>query len=490
MRSILLFLTLLWGYHILFWHELMGLNLFVFGLAVIAIGFFKNRPFKLLPVHWFLLVLSLANGVAVLWVNTSFSMVLFVLLSITTYGSFQLSTNAALEAFANSLFNIFNPRQGLIPGLAGSIATPKIKGVLYLRLSIIPLLIFFIYILLFSAGNSIFHSWSGRFMERFMGFFEGLSLEYFFFILLGIIIVRWVMRTGWAKFISLVPNNNLQRKVRVRYFKNMALKHEYLSAFILLVLLNLLFLAVNVIDIRWVWFQFYVPADFSLKEFVHDGVFWLICTLLISMGLILHYFRGNLNFYKDNNRLKTLAYFWIFQNAILTFSVVLRTLYYVDFHGLASGRIGLLLFLGMVLFGLFTLAWKIKRRYNTSFVLRVNTLFVIGLLGISALFPWNHIMVRYNLSHGNVNEIDVDYYLQLDPQVFPVVYENLDLIGNQIEGHQKNEVTWISYASIEAFEKQLELKSRDYLHHRSEKGWASWSRADQKAVTALEDLID
>ncbi len=491
MRSIVSFTGFLWSYHLLFWQEAMGLNLVTFGFILLSVAYLKNRPLKLKPIHYYLLALTLANATAVVWLNTLFSNTLFVLLALATCGSFQLKHASVLEGFTNGILNLFNPRQGVIPGLALPVHTPKSKGALYLRLSIIPLIIFIMYIMLFSAGNSIFNAWGEQFFSSIGHLFKNWSAEYAFFILLGIIITRWALRSNWIQSIRLKAYNPLQRKTGSRKtFRNMGLKHEYLTAFILLILLNVLFLVVNIIDIRWVWFQFYVPAEFSLKGFVHEGVGWLIFTLLVSMSLILFYFRGNLNFYQDNYRVKALTYFWIFQNVILAFSVVLRTLYYTGFHGLAPGRIGVLLFLSIVLFGLGSLAWKIRYRYNSAFVLRVNTLFVAGILGISALLPWNRIILEHNLTHGNINEIDVDYYLDLDPQVYPLVYENLDRIAEQIKGHQKNKVTWINFKTIEEFKESLEWRTGNYLEKRNKRSLASWTYADQQAVRALKSRLN
>ncbi|MGB0175709.1 MAG: DUF4153 domain-containing protein [Owenweeksia sp.] len=491
MKPILSFLAFLCGFHILFWHEALGLNLVIFGALIITIGYLKERPLPLRPVHLYLLTLTLANAIAVLWLNTLFSNTLFALLTLTTYGSFQLKEASVLEGFSNGVLNIFNYQQGLIPGLASALPAPRTKGALYLRLSLVPLLIFIFYLILFSAGNSIFNAWGEQFFGSVRRLFKDWSVAYTLFLVLGVILARWALRSRWGNYIRIKAYNELKRKTRLPgVFRNMGLKHEYLTAFILLVLLNLLFLAVNIIDIRWVWFQFYVPAEFSLKDFVHEGVGWLIFTLLLSMGLILFYFRGNLNFYKDNYRLKILAYLWIFQNTILAISVVIRTFYYIGFHGLAPGRIGVLLFLTMVLLGLASLAWKIRNNYNNTYVLKVNTLFVIGVLGIAALLPWNHIILNHNLAHGNINEIDVDHYLELDPQVYPLVYENLQLIGEQIRGHQKNERTWISYTSLEEFRKALDWRAENYIALRSDRSLASWSYADQKAVKALTARID
>jgi hypothetical protein len=303
--------------------------------------------------------------------------------------------------------------------------------------------------------------------------------------------VRWVIRKKWSARFKLVPENSLTRKSRKKeqkHFHLLDLKYEYLMVFTLFSLLNILYLVINYIDVKWVWFQFDVSQVESLKELVHEGVGWLIVTLLVSIFIISYYFRGNLNFYPNNKSLKLLAYGWIIQNGVLAFSVVLRTLYYVQYHGLASKRIGVFLFLAIVLFGLGSLFYKIQKKRNFSFLMRVNSAFILSSLVIASLLPWNIITVQFNLNHEVTNQIDVDNYLDLDPQIYPILYKNLDKIENQIVNHQRNSVRWIRYQSLEDFELELERRTKSYLNKKNKVGWASWSYADQQAITALNNL--
>src|SRR5436190_305225 len=133
------------------------------------------------------------------------------------------------------------------------------------------------------------------------------------------------------------------------------LERERRMGMVLLVVVNALLLVVNVIDISWVWFDFEVPENFSLKQFVHEGTWMLIISILLSILILLHLFRGNLNFYRRTHALKLLASLWIGQNFILGISVFLRNYHYIGFHGLAYKRIGVIVFLALVLVGLVTL---------------------------------------------------------------------------------------------------------------------------------------
>ena len=69
-------------------------------------------------------------------------------------------------------------------------------------------------------------------------------------------------------------------------------------------------------DINHVWLNFQWDGQF-LKEFVHDGTYILIINIIISILLVLYFFKANLNFFKKNKILKTLTYIWVGQNFFL-----------------------------------------------------------------------------------------------------------------------------------------------------------------------------
>ena len=492
MRPLLNFVAFLTAFHYLFWHESLGINLFLFGLAILGYSFVTRKIKTLNFNNIFLIVLSIAGGIAVMLINTAFSKVMFFITVISTHLSLQTSSASIMEFFVNGVLNVFSFRQGLIPAWSRNPNRKRSTAALYMRIGIIPLLFFIFYFIMFSQGNSIFGDMTIDFLNAIGRFLDDIfSLPYLLFMGLGIVIIRWMTRTKWFGLFHVAASNILNRKkFPKKQFKGMDLKFEYLTALLVFALLNGLFLVVNVIDVKWVWFQFDISEVHSLKEFVHEGVGWLIFTLLVSIGVILYYFRGNLNFYPKSRVLKGLAYAWIAQNMVLAISVILRTFYYVQYHGIASKRIGVFLFLLMVLFGLLSLYHKIRSGKNFAYVVKVNSLFIVGLLGVSSLMPWNIITANINLNHNVVHQIDVDNYLDLDPQVYPLIYENLDKIEVQIKNHQSNNVRWIHYENLEQFENMLEQRSRSYLNDKKGTSIASWSLADQRAIASLEARLN
>ena len=493
MRPLFYFAASLVAFHFLFWHETLGINLFLFGTGILAYSFAHRIEKKLSAEQIVLLFLTITSGLAVSIINSLFSKFMFILSLVVTHASLQTPARSVFEHFFNGLLNVFSFKQGIIPDFSLNPAHKKFKGVMYLRIGVIPLLIFILYFMLFSAGNSIFGDLTEGFLKDLGRMLNNMfSGTYVLFIMLGIILIRWQVRTHWARIARLSENLTLLRKQKKARLNTLTsgLRYEYLTALVLLVLLNALFAVTNFIDVKHVWFQFDVNEVHSLKEFLHEGVGWLIFTILISIGIILYYFRGNLNFYPKNEWLKKLGYLWIIQNGILGISVMLRTFYYMQYHGLASKRIGVLIFLSIVLFGLASLFYKISRARNTTYLLKVNSFFILAALVVSSLFPWNVIIAKANLNHRYPHQIHVDNYLDLDPQVFPILYANLDKIENQILRHQRNNVRWIRYKNLDDFKRDLGSKSRAYLNEKARVGIASWSLADHNTIKQLQEIMD
>ncbi len=493
MKNNLLFIAFIILFHNLFWQQEPGLNLVLFTFAAAALHYVQNGFSNFTKLEALFGICYLVSATSLLLVNSSVSLIVTII-SFTSYFSYlRLRQTSALENFLNGLYGFIGWRNSILPNPIWVAGARRPAGVLYTRLAIIPILIFIFYIVMFSGGNSIFRGWSETVFGRFLSYFEEISLPYFFFLLLGVFIVRWIFSTKIKTLFVLSPNSALmraRRKFKIS-FGNNDLKHEYIMALMLFGSLNVLFAIVNFIDVKWVWFQFYVPAEFSLKEFVHDGVGYLIITLLISMGLILYFFRKNLNFYPNNKLLRTLAIVWVVQNGILAVSVVIRTVQYINFHGLASGRIGLMVFLTMVGFGLITLFIKVSQKKNSAYLLRVNSGFALILFTLCATVNWDGFIAKVNLNHEVANEIDVNNYLNLNPQVYPDIFANLDKVERQIRYHNNNEVRWIRFTDIGEFKSELISRSEHYLAQREELSpFDSWSYADQKAVAELEGIIE
>ena len=70
-------------------------------------------------------------------------------------------------------------------------------------------------------------------------------------------------------------------------FRALDLRKEWLAALAVFGLVNVLLLIVNIIDINWLWFGFVPEPNFDLAQFVHEGTYVLIFSILLAMGIVL-----------------------------------------------------------------------------------------------------------------------------------------------------------------------------------------------------------
>jgi hypothetical protein len=193
-----------------------------------------------------------------------------------------------------------------------------------------------------------------------------------------------------------------------RYSFPMAgLRSEFRAAILAFGLLNTLLLVVNLTDLRHVWLRFEPRDAVQLKQYVHEGTYLLILSILMAMAVTFYYFRKNLHFYPNKRLLDGLCYAWIAQNAFLCLSVGLRNWHYMSNYALAYKRIGVVIFLLCTLIGLAFLALKVKENRTAYFVFQRSAwAFYIVLLTCAAV-PWDQVITKHNLqypmSDGRIN---------------------------------------------------------------------------------------
>jgi hypothetical protein len=226
-----------------------------------------------------------------------------------------------------------------------------------------------------------------------------------------------------------------------------------------------------------VWFGFKYNNDINLSEYVHEGTGLLIFSILLAMVLLLFFFRGNLNFYKQNKWLRLGSYAWLFQNAVLVVSVLLRDYYYIDHYGLAYKRIGVLIFLAMVLAGLVTIFIKIQQRKTAYYLLRVNAWIAIVILVVSSCIHWDETIARYNLARKNTITLDVKFLLTLSDKVLPLLEKNMDVLDRKNASEQNTEGEYL-YRSNLTQRQVFENRKKEFSNTQKLYTWLSWNMAD------------
>lgn len=202
----------------------------------------------------------------------------------------------------------------------------------------------------------------------------------------------------------------LLRRRKKSSFNPLWLKYEYKTALIALVLLNTLLLLFHSVDVATL-LEGRPAQGVTYAEWVHQGVGTLIISIVMAVALLIWVFRGNLNFFTHNQPLRLLARAWIIQNVLLVLSTALKNSWYIASWGLTYKRIGVWVYLLLVLIGLITTWSKISHKHTLWWMIKGNLRAALLVLLLTASLPWARLISWYNLEQAKVQ--DVAYLMEL-----------------------------------------------------------------------------
>ena len=438
----------------LFWHESAGINVLVYMVFLVVAHLVllpRHAPVRRLGAFWTVVAGCVLSGGLVAWYGSSAALLAalasgLLLVGIVNQPQLRLLGYAVLTAAAGVL-----PAVGAV---VGSVRAPRQlggrlqRGWFYGRVLGMPLLAVGVFQALFAAANPRFAALSARFwngLADLLGqLFADISVPHLLFFVLclvgaaGALVVVPIhffadhesrfgefvrrQRDGVASFGVRRPN--FQHTTR----RLLDLRKEWLAAVVSFGLLNALLLVVNAVDINWIWLGFEPASGFDLTQFVHEGTYVLIFSILLAAGIMLWFFRHNLNFYQPGlPLLRWGATLWVVQNVVLAISVGLRNYYYIVYTGLAYKRIGVYGFLLLTLFGLGTVLLKIWQRRSAFNLVRLNSWATYAVILGLAAGNWEIWIAEYNLQAGFLS-VDIGFLLNMPPRVLPVLVERQAII--------------------------------------------------------------
>lgn len=364
-----------------------------------------------------------------------------------------------------------------------------------IRIFVIPLLILFFFIAIYRGSSPFFDRLMGNissfFGDIFSGLFENLDLLILFTFLIGLLISNFIFlrisKNHIAEEDASATNELIRNKERKpKAFRWNALKEEYKAGIFLLLLLNLTLMIVNVLDIYWVWFNFSWNGQY-LKQFVHEGTYLLILSILCSIAIVLYFFRGNLNFYNKNNFLRTLSYIWIAQNAVLTISVAIRNFHYISFFALAYKRIGLLLFLILTLYGLYTVYRKVSDCNSSFYLFRKNLFAMYVVLVLSSLINWGNFIAKYNFNNASHSFVEFSYLTTFPDKSLPYL-DKSEAELKTIKAMQKTMFPFEEFdMSKENYKHVIEKKKTAFTKRWESQSFLSWNLPEYLAYEKLKE---
>ncbi len=503
----LITIILLVFYNLFFWSEKFGLNLLIFfTLGIIALVLLNENNIKSKNVIASLFAVLFSSTMVV--VNNSgyakfSSFVCFIIFTgFIHQPALKTVYNAALTTISSFVIFPYNIYSEL------RIAATKFRTIKvifkFMRLAIIPLVFFVIFYAIYAYSNPVFNSYSVSFWDSIGKYLYDVFLNYpllrFIYILLGLMLIMSFIYNRNIKPFSELDNSfhvTLQRnkefkvhsrkkpikKVHLMYamfsyrFKFNSLKLETKMGIVLLVMMNVLLLLLNIIDIQETWLGFEVSNIDNLAYYVHEGTYYLIFSILLSMAILLVIFRGSQNYLGSNKVLKLLSFGWILQNAFMAISVALRNNYYIDFYyALSYKRIGVMIFILLTLFGLFTMVIKIYGKKTTFWLLKLNSTAAIVMLLIMSSFSWDTVITEFNLKNPVKERIDIEYLLSLGYDALPILDKHQDVLNREYLMY--NFIISDYDNGLDVYKKRI----RSFVSEQKNYSWLSWNLADKKTL--------
>jgi hypothetical protein len=462
------------AYSFLFFQQEAGINFLIYTLLLLVL-LLVRQPLLLFSKSWLWVAAgSLVTSVNLVWQHTSLSIVAHIISLIVLAGLSLNPGSSFLIAFANSVYSFIGSIVLKIAQMFGEGKTkspqPRMSSSGTLKV-VVPPLITALFVFIYRLANPAFKSVTDNF---FTGWISG---EWFKFTFIGFLLLFGFFHQISIESLTekdLLSHDQLRRK-RLgikRFFKLPALRTEYQLGWLSFALLNALLLFVNGLDIYYLLISKTLPEGVDYAQYVHQGVYALIFSILLANTVILYYFRGNLNFYTKNSSLKWLAYAWILQNILLVCTTAGKTSLYIAEYSLTHKRIGVYVYLLLTVIGLVITFIKIYGVKNNWFLFRKTAWAFYTVLILATAVNWSRLITQYNLSYlNNFKEVDIAYLVYL-PQSNTAQLVNLLEVAPQ-------RLTYTQRAAIEQ-------KKALFLERYNRQEWQSWNYDDYRIAKELQ----
>jgi len=487
-------------YGALFYDQTAGINFLLFNLLITGLlvlrqpDLIKNKVWlsvALGTIASSLFIFMYGSALAI-WANL-FSLLILSALSINPKTSFLTSIFLTICSISTSCVFMFidwaNRKKNQIVG------TYQRPFYVKLFLFLIPFLIAILFFFFYQTSNPLFYEFTKEINLDFISIgwilftIGGLFLLYGFF---HNKIMPGVYELDEKVSLSLTPEIASRKN-----FLNgmMRIDNENLSGIILFAMLNMLLLILNILDINYFLFDGTLPEGVNHKGFVHDGIGTLITSIIIAICIILFYFRGDLNFYKQNKWLKIMALLWILQNAFMIFSTAYRNNLYIEESGISYKKIGVYVYLILAFIGLATTLIKVVKLKTNWYLFKVNAAVYYYVLVVSCFFNWDTIITNFNIKKYTDEHKKLEKYFLLD-----LSYKNLpqlitlpDSVAQSDDYEARDYYNFSRNTYYYDYKTGLATKLYAFMKEYDEMEWQSYcyeKRRTYNDIVAIKEKVD
>lgn len=392
----------------IFYQQSIGLNLLLFTIlttCILLLTHFKSFKSK---QTLFISCCYLATGIAVFFHYSTLVLIANLISFVTLIGSISEEKNSIYIKWLNGIYTTIvayfaNYFENENTQTSNSI-NRKLVIIHWLKIVIPSIIIIVLFISLYKQGNPMFNK-----------LITNIDLSFINFQWILLTILGYYLFNNITNPIKIEPATEIDLKTgnSLNYIspkKAVKTVNEIQLGTTLLILLNGLIILYLVTDFVFL-FKINQLNAVELSQQVHSGVYSLIVSIVLAIGIILYFFRGSLNFNSKNKNLKKLTYLWLFLNLVVSIITAIKNLEYINSFGLTYKRVGVLIYLTLTIIGLTTAYIKVSKIKNFWYLIRKNTQIAFIILILFSTLNWDKIITNFNISYAQ--QTDVDYLLNL-----------------------------------------------------------------------------
>lgn len=391
---------------IVFYDQELALNVGIIGIIYSLLTLFRTPEKNRTKTFFFLFAASILSDIAFAWYR-DFPSLLAVLSSFLLLGyrskNRRMKILFLIPVFVTNCFTAlcrffsfdeWLPRKD-VPGLWQKT----------MAFVLIPLILISIFFGIYSAGS-----------DHFANLFTNIEFDINFWQLLAITVLGFFIAFNYWNYVvekiiyksNHLLNNDFQEKDKIQKstYSFLDLDAERMSGVISFFALNILLIF---FIITYNYEQFYevskTPAQ--LSEETHERVNAVIMSIVMAILVIMFYFKSNFNFDTKAGSMKILAKIWIFLNAILVVSAMVKNSEYIINYGFTYKRLGVYGFLILALIGLIMTFIKIQQKKKNAFLFNTMTWYLYGFILVCSYINWGGIITSENMKR---KDFVVDYH--------------------------------------------------------------------------------
>jgi hypothetical protein len=503
--AIVLLGTILFNF--IFWNESLGINTLLFTIFILSgLWFLERDSFETRSVRITAFVVLLLSFLVVLHnsliVRVIYSINFCIMVGLVQERQIRF-LGCALLLFTTNLFSGIKDLSLILKELPLLKGSERVSQAL--KLSFLPVLILPIFYGIYYLANPQFAALSSEFWTAIGNWFS-FDLDPFrilFFIMALAIVAAVFLKNKSLNVLSFEQDKTDTLNASDYAEKSFTLfafdeKNAYRTTLMLMISLNILLLFNNLLDFNYVWLGgAEAKTAAELKQYVHEGTYILIVGIVLALVVLQIIYKGSLNFTHNTQMLKALSFAWLGQNALLAVSVGMRNWQYIDHYGLAYKRIGVFIFLSLVLYGLWLMYLKINEKRTLFFFISRGTWAIYTVMTAACFVDWDVFITKYNLNVATKTQsIDIPFllYTVSDKNLY-LLYEYKEKLIEKMPNKPFAEPEYWKSQAPEFIDQAVKVDFLEYFlaqkrsnFEKKIKGttWLSWNYPDYRNAQFLK----